>query len=103
MYQEQEEITSKEFEYQGKDGKVIFGKIWQREEKRPLGWLILFHGMGDHSGRFQDFASHLAGRGVGVFAPDLRGHGKTDTFESPLIPEHRNSFLELLNLGDYSL
>ncbi len=39
--------------------------------------LILLHGFGDHSGRYGEVATWLAARGVGVYALDQRGHGRS--------------------------
>ncbi len=35
------------------------------------------HGLGEHAGRYERFAKGMAGHGMGTFAVDLRGHGKT--------------------------
>ncbi|MEO6675743.1 MAG: alpha/beta hydrolase [Pseudomonas sp.] len=39
--------------------------------------ILLAHGMAEHSGRYARLAEKLCGQGYGVYAPDLRGHGKT--------------------------
>ena len=39
--------------------------------------LIIVHGMGEHGGRYQDFAQSLVGFGIESFIPDLRGFGKS--------------------------
>ena len=36
------------------------------------------HGLGEHSGRYERFATALAGRGFSTFAVDLRGMGKSE-------------------------
>lgn len=36
------------------------------------------HGLGEHSGRYQRFAEGMARNGLGTYAVDLRGHGKSD-------------------------
>ena len=41
----------------------------------PRGLVLLFHGFGDHSGRYAHVAAWLAGRGYAVWALDQRGHG----------------------------
>lgn len=48
-----------------------------RADGRPRGSLILLHGFGDHSGRFGEVAPWFAARGVGVWALDQRGHGRS--------------------------
>jgi alpha-beta hydrolase superfamily lysophospholipase len=39
--------------------------------------LMLVHGLGEHSGRYADFAGHLTQAGISVFSFDLRGHGRS--------------------------
>jgi len=39
--------------------------------------LVLIHGIGDHSGRYARLIDALSGKKISVFAPDLRGHGKS--------------------------
>jgi len=39
--------------------------------------ILLAHGMAEHSGRYARLAGKLCEQGYGVYAPDLRGHGKT--------------------------
>lgn len=39
--------------------------------------LAIVHGYGDHAGRYVEFMTWLAGRGVGCHAFDLRGHGRS--------------------------
>jgi len=43
----------------------------------PKAVLLLVHGLGDHSSRFQTFVSYYTQRGFAVCALDLRGHGKS--------------------------
>lgn len=59
------------------DGHALFFRHWS--PSRPKAVLHLLHGMAEHSGRYQDFASYLAGRGYAVYAQDHRGHGYTAT------------------------
>lgn len=39
--------------------------------------VVLVHGLGEHSGRYQALASHFNGRGFAVIAPDHLGHGES--------------------------
>ncbi|RON78581.1 alpha/beta hydrolase [Pseudomonas chlororaphis] len=39
--------------------------------------ILLVHGMAEHSGRYARLAQALCNEGYGVYALDLRGHGKT--------------------------
>jgi alpha-beta hydrolase superfamily lysophospholipase len=39
--------------------------------------VVIVHGLAEHSARYGRFAEALAARGYAVYAPDLRGHGRT--------------------------
>jgi len=43
----------------------------------PKAVILLAHGMAEHSGRYERLASAFCAEGYGVYAPDLRGHGRT--------------------------
>jgi alpha-beta hydrolase superfamily lysophospholipase len=51
----------------------LFLRSWQVES--PQRTVVLVHGFGEHSGRYEEFAAWLAARGCAVQAFDLRGHG----------------------------
>ena len=42
------------------------------------GWVLLTHGMAEHSSCYEKLAAHLASNGWGVWGWDFRGHGKSD-------------------------
>ncbi|MBI4541602.1 MAG: lysophospholipase [Gemmatimonadetes bacterium] len=48
-----------------------------RAQGRHRASLVLLHGFGEHSGRYGHVAGWFAGRGISVFALDLRGHGRS--------------------------
>jgi lysophospholipase len=48
------------------------------EAERPRAGLIVVHGLGDHAGRYDDFAGRMAGYGFSTYAMDLRGHGLSE-------------------------
>jgi len=48
------------------------------EPETPRGAVIIFHGLGDHAGRFDKVGRALAGRGLAAHALDLPGHGRSD-------------------------
>ena len=56
-------------------GGWLFRRAWIPE--RPQRVLVLVHGFGEHSGRYEELASWLAARSVAVHAYDQRGHGRT--------------------------
>ena len=57
------------------DGVRLFGQSWVPPE--PRGIIVLVHGLAEHSGRYEDFAKNANAAGFGVFAIDLRGHGRS--------------------------
>ncbi len=59
------------------DGKTLSVAEW-RGEGALRGMVQISHGMVEHVGRYDAFASALAERGYLVFADDHRGHGETD-------------------------
>jgi len=40
--------------------------------------MIITHGLGEHSGRYLNVINRLLTKGISIFAPDFRGHGKSD-------------------------
>jgi len=46
---------------------------WSADE--PAWVILLAHGFGDHSGRYERYASTITAGGGAVYCPDLRGHG----------------------------
>ncbi len=58
----------------GRD-EQLQGRLWWSSDKVPRGLVLVVHGLGDHSGRFQFFAEKLNTADFAVFAFDLPGHG----------------------------
>jgi alpha-beta hydrolase superfamily lysophospholipase len=44
----------------------------------PKRIVVLVHGIGEHSGRYEHVATRLAADGAVVYAPDHHGHGRSD-------------------------
>ena len=59
------------------DGKEIHTYLWDQVEN-PIGVVQICHGLGEHCGRYRDFAEFLNKNGFIVFGDDHRGHGLTD-------------------------
>lgn len=59
------------------DKKQLSAYLWD-EVKEPKGVVQLCHGMGEHLGRYDDFAKFLNQNGYIVFGTDHRSFGKTD-------------------------
>lgn len=60
----------------GLGGLKLFYRVW--EPKRSTGSIILVHGVAEHTGRYQHVADFFAAMGLTVYAPDHRGHGKSE-------------------------
>ena len=68
------------------DGAEIHCYTWDQVEN-PKAVVQIAHGMGEHCGRYDDFASFLNKNGYIVIAEDHRGHGKTSGYENRGIVE----------------
>ncbi|MCO5143959.1 MAG: lysophospholipase [Oligoflexia bacterium] len=63
--------------FQSHDGAMIFHdkKIIAKNKKKAS--ILIIHGLGEHSGRYQALAKHFNKLGIDVFSFDLRGHGRS--------------------------
>lgn len=68
-------ILYREGEGPGAQELQLFWRIWEAADPRRA--LLLVHGLGEHSGRYEAFARALAEAGTTVFTFDLRGHGRS--------------------------
>jgi alpha-beta hydrolase superfamily lysophospholipase len=57
------------------DGTSIAYRAWPKAGARIT--FAAVHGLGEHGGRYDRFAAGMAQRGMGTYAVDLRGHGKS--------------------------
>ena len=64
-----------ETNYTTHDNLKLFLQAWMPEVPRAA--LLLVHGLGEHSSRYQHFAEMLVASGIAVFTFDGRGHGKS--------------------------
>ncbi|HLZ94454.1 MAG TPA: lysophospholipase [Candidatus Dormibacteraeota bacterium] len=58
-----------------RDGTRLAYRAWPLADAKIT--LAVVHGLGEHAGRYLDFAVAMATRGIGTFAVDLRGHGQS--------------------------
>lgn len=61
---------------QGPDGVRVRYRRWLPDGD-VRGTIQIVHGASEHSGRYGRLAGALTGRGLAVYAMDLRGHGRT--------------------------
>jgi len=62
--------------FTGKGGIEIFFQKWLVEKAKAV--IIIVHGLGEHSGRYENLLRKLSGKKFSVFAIDHRGHGQSD-------------------------
>ena len=62
--------------FTGKGGIEIFFQKWIADKAKAV--IILVHGLGEHSGRYENLLKGFADKKVSIFAIDHRGHGKSD-------------------------
>jgi len=79
------------FNLVSKDGTVLRGHSW-RPAGYPVATLCLVHGIGEHGGRYNDWALRFSGQGIMVYSLDYRGHGKSEGKRG-----HINSLFDLLD------
>lgn len=58
------------------DGETIYHQGWSPDHE-PRAVVLLVHGLGEHSGRYDHVARTLVDAGYAVHALDHRGHGKS--------------------------
>lgn len=64
--------------FKGDNGTDIFYYRWLPDKKTDIKAIVqIIHGMGEHSGRYKEFARALTDSGFAVYSNDHRGHGKT--------------------------
>ncbi len=61
----------------GAGGRSIYWRAWSAEAP-ARGLVVIVHGAGEHSGRYQHVAQRLVSAGYAVYALDHRGHGRSD-------------------------
>jgi alpha-beta hydrolase superfamily lysophospholipase len=54
----------------------VFVRRWDATDPKRI--VVLAHGYGEHSGRYEHVARRLAADGAVVYAPDHHGHGRSD-------------------------
>jgi alpha-beta hydrolase superfamily lysophospholipase len=61
----------------GVDGVQIFTQSWLPDAADPRAIVVLVHGFGEHSDRYDWVAGRLVTAGYAVYASDHRGHGRS--------------------------
>ncbi|MDP3285513.1 MAG: lysophospholipase [Desulfobacterales bacterium] len=54
----------------------IFYRRYKADSEKAV--MVIAHGLGEHSGRYVNVVERLVPKGITIYAPDFRGHGKSD-------------------------
>ncbi|WP_314002242.1 lysophospholipase [uncultured Paenibacillus sp.] len=63
--------------FRGAGGTELFYRAATPADRVPKAAVLLVHGHGDHSGGLYGLITRLTDNGCTVYAPDLRGHGRS--------------------------
>jgi len=83
-------MTSVTGTFSAQDGTDLFTRHWDCTEPRAR--MLMIHGIGEHSGRWEHVGSYFAAAGFDVHGYDQRGHGRTS--EGPVDIESFELFLD---------
>jgi alpha-beta hydrolase superfamily lysophospholipase len=72
------------------DGQALFLRDWPNPSARQA--VLIVHGLGEHSGRYEELAQWFLARGYAVRSYDQRGHGHTRGQRAAL--RHRDDLLQ---------
>jgi alpha-beta hydrolase superfamily lysophospholipase len=62
--------------FKGADALLLYQQSWRPEGKAKAN-IAIVHGLGEHSGRYQNVVETFVPQGYAVWGLDLRGHGRT--------------------------
>lgn len=65
-------------EFRAKDGTKIFYRKYVPSSPKKNRVLVIQHGIGEHSGRYENVVNALRGTGFSIYAIDSRGHGRSE-------------------------
>jgi alpha-beta hydrolase superfamily lysophospholipase len=69
-------VGHKTITWQNETGRNVFAQAWVPDGSlRDV--IILIHGLGEHSGRYETWAQGFVKENIAVYALDLHGHGRT--------------------------
>jgi lysophospholipase len=71
-------VTEDSGSFGGVLGRRIFWRSWTPDDAPARAVVVLVHGLGEHSGRYDHVAGRLLGEDYAVHTLDHRGHGRSD-------------------------
>lgn len=83
-------VRHEEFTWKTKDNKELYAQCWDAG-KLNKAVIVLVHGLGEHSSRYNGWAERFVKEGISVAGFDLRGHGRT-----PVKISATSNYLKLL-------
>ena len=90
-------MEHQEYKWISADNKKVFGQSWQPlNGEKPRAVLIIVHGLGEHSGRYDRWASLFAQNGVAVLSQDMIGNGRSEGKQG-----HIRNFQKLIEQIDF--
>jgi alpha-beta hydrolase superfamily lysophospholipase len=69
------EFSADDGRFRDADGLSIFYRKYQAEDEKAR--MIVAHGLGEHSGRYDNVVTRLLPQGISIWIPDHRGHGQS--------------------------
>jgi len=98
--------TGGEHSFVAQDGLKIFYRTYlpgrqtgKSEQERSR--VVIVHGIGEHSGRYNNIVDVLLPRGISIWALDLRGHGRSEGKRGHIasFEEYISDVLSLVNIA----
>jgi alpha-beta hydrolase superfamily lysophospholipase len=71
-------VTEASGSFDGVLHRHIFWRSWTPDDAPARAVIVLVHGLGEHSGRYDHLVQRLLGEGYSVYTVDHRGHGRSD-------------------------
>jgi alpha-beta hydrolase superfamily lysophospholipase len=71
-------VTEASGSFGGVLGRRIFWRSWTPDDAPARAVIVLVHGLGEHSGRYDHVVARLLGEGYAIHTLDHRGHGRSD-------------------------
>jgi acylglycerol lipase len=75
--QKESKMQHREGHFKGLEDFDIYYQGWLPDEE-PQAVLLVVHGLAEHGGRYMNVVNHFVPQGYAVYAPDHRGHGRSD-------------------------
>src|SRR5258708_34207450 len=69
---------------QAADGLRLYWQRWRPDAPRAM--LLFVHGLGEHSGRYQNPIAYFVARRFACYALDCRAHGRSGGTPAPIYP-----------------